>query len=385
VGARVRSLHPLAVGLVAVVLAAVFVLARLEVAADGDVTRFVVAGASFADAATLDPPLHVFDSPGYDGQFYWRMAVAPDAHELGPVHGMRMDQGIRFGRIAYPMAAWVLAAGQDGLVAWSLVGVNVLGIGAIAACAAAQCRRSGRHPLLGLLVAGSSGLVMALSRDLTEALMVATLLAGVLALDRARPWAASLAWCTAVLVHEQVLLVVAAYAVVRVVRVVRRQDRPGRWDAPWLAPALAYAGWQLVCAIRWDHLPVLQSGSKNLDVPFVGLGGLVGDWLSGDIARQEVLFPLQLALVVWLAVAAFRTPLPAERAWQRLGVGAGLLLPILLSYNVWKGPAELRQFVIVPALAWFVLIEGPTGPRRSLVGLAVLVTCATMALRVVAV
>jgi hypothetical protein len=382
---RVRSLHPLAVGALAIVLAVAFATTRLEVAAHGDVTRFVVAGASFADAATLDPPLHVFDSAGYDGQFYWRMAVAPGAHELGPVHGMRVDQGIRFGRIGYPMVARALAGGRDDLVAWTLVGANLLGIGAIAAVVAAQCRRSGHHPLLGLLVAGSSGLVMALSRDLTEVLMVAALLAGMVALDRRRPWLATAGWSAAVLVHEQALVVIGAYAVARVVHLVRTRERPGAADVPWVVPAVVYAGWQLVCLAAWDQAPLAESGSKSLAAPFVGLAGLVRDWLSGDIARQEVLVPLQLLLVVALAVAALRTTLPAEQAWHRWAVGVACLLPVLLSYNVWKGPAELRQFVILPVVAWVVLVEGPAGPRRWLTGLAVVVTCATMALRVVAI
>jgi hypothetical protein len=376
---------PLAVALLAIALASVFVLCRWSFAADGDVSRFVVAGKAFADPATIDPPIHVFDSSGYDGQFYWRMAVAPDAHDLSPAHGMRIDQGIRFGRIGYPTVAWLGALGADQRVPWALVGVNVLGIGAIAGCVASYCRRRGLDPLYGLLVAGSSGLVMALSRDLTEVLMIAGLVAGIVALDRGRVALTAAAWAFAVVVHEQALLVVGAYAVARIIDLARRRRRPERADAAWIVPAIAFAGWQLICLARWDELPVSASGSKNLGLPFAGLIGLASDWLSGDIARQEVLFPLQLLFVMALTVVALRTRLSASEAWLKAAVAAGALLAVLISYNVWKQPAELRQIAILPALAWITVLSTPTPPPRWLTTLGIVATCATAALRIVAI
>jgi hypothetical protein len=327
----------------------------------------------------------VFDSSGYDGQFYWRMAVAPDAHELSAVHGVRLDQGIRLGRVGYPVAAWLGALGHDDAVAWSLVVVNVLGIGAIAGAAALTCRRHGLDPRLGLLVAGSSGLVMALSRDLTEVLMVAGLVAGMAALDARRPVWAAVAWSFAVLVHEQALLVVGVFALVRIVDLVRSRRRPGAPDAAWAAPILAFAAWQAICDARWGSVPVAASGSKNLGLPLTGLGGLVRDWLQGDIPRQEVLFPIQLVFVVALAVTALRSRSRPDDRWQRIAVVGGVLLAVLISYNVWKQPAELRQISILPAVAWMTIMCADVRPPRSLVAFAVLVTGATVALRVVAV
>ena len=352
---------PLAVALLAIALASVFVLCRWSFAADGDVSRFVVAGKAFADPATIDPPIHVFDSSGYDGQFYWRMAVAPDAHDLSPAHGMRIDQGIRFGRIGYPTVAWLGALGADQRVPWALVGVNVLGIGAIAGCVASYCRRRGLDPLYGLLVAG------------------------IVALDRGRVALTAAAWAFAVVVHEQALLVVGAYAVARIIDLARRRRRPERADAAWIVPAIAFAGWQLICLARWDELPVSASGSKNLGLPFAGLIGLASDWLSGDIARQEVLFPLQLLFVMALTVVALRTRLSASEAWLKAAVAAGALLAVLISYNVWKQPAELRQIAILPALAWITVLSTPTPPPRWLTTLGIVATCATAALRIVAI
>ena len=84
-------------------------------------------------------------------------------------------------------------------------------------------------------------------------------------------------------------------------------------------------------------------------------------------------------------MVAFRTPLAPEARWQRIAVASGALLAVLISYNVWKQPAELRQIAILPAVGWMTILSGPDAPARWLVGLAVVVTAATLALRIVAI
>lgn len=144
----VERLTPVHVGLLASALALAFVGARLAVPADGDVSRLVVAGDEFTDPAAVEPEIHVLeDSGGYDGQFFWRLAVDPlEWDTSAPHHGVQFDNAYRPPRIVYPLLAWLAAAGQPGLVAYTLVGVNVVGCGVVAGLAARlarsrQCRR----------------------------------------------------------------------------------------------------------------------------------------------------------------------------------------------------------------------------------------------------
>ena len=248
---------PVRVGVLAAAITLAFVGLRWMIAADGDISQFVVAGVTFTDRDALDPPIHVFDTHGYDGQFYYRLAIDPIDTSLQSDVGIRMDSELRFTRITYPALAYAASLGNAGRVAWTLVLVNVAAMGVAGGAAAAFARGRGRAPIVGLLVVASSGLVMSVSRDLNEPTMVAGLVGGVALLDRrAHGWAAA-AWTVAVLAHEQALVMVGAYALARIVDIARRRARIGAEDLPWIVPAVGFTAWQLVRAAfdRWAADP----------------------------------------------------------------------------------------------------------------------------------
>ena len=139
-GERVAAWSPWTVALVAGLVALAFVALRLALAADGDITRFVVAGQAFVEPGR---GVHVFDSTGYDGQFFWRLAVDPRDWSRH-AHGVTFDNAYRAPRIGYPLAAFALAGGQAGLVPWSLVAVNVGSVAAIAGLAGRLAAAAGR-------------------------------------------------------------------------------------------------------------------------------------------------------------------------------------------------------------------------------------------------
>jgi hypothetical protein len=183
---RVRSLRPVHVGLMGSAMALAIVMARLAVPADGDVTRFVIAGDEYVDPATVDPEIYVLeDSGGYDGQFFWRLAVDPLEWEGEPHHGVHFDNAYRAPRLVYPALAWLTAGGQPELVAYTMVGINVVGYGVVAWLGAVLAQRGRKPALAGLVLAAIPGLVFALSRDLAEVVTMAAVLSGALALQRA--------------------------------------------------------------------------------------------------------------------------------------------------------------------------------------------------------
>ena len=145
-----------------------FVVLRLFIAADGDVSRFIVAGQGATSATAVQPTTHVFASYGYDGQFYFRLATNPTELHLEEYHGVRLDSPARVSRIGYPTIAWALSLGQAAWVKWSLVLTNILGLGALAFAGAHLARKFGRPAYVGLAIASASGLVMSLSRNLCE-------------------------------------------------------------------------------------------------------------------------------------------------------------------------------------------------------------------------
>jgi hypothetical protein len=91
---------PLTSALVLLVLGVLVVTARLQVAADGDVARFILVSTRWADVDHLPPGIPV-NPRGYDGQFYYRLAVDP-ADLSTTAHGIRLDTPLRRQRIGYP-------------------------------------------------------------------------------------------------------------------------------------------------------------------------------------------------------------------------------------------------------------------------------------------
>jgi hypothetical protein len=385
--AALDALTPVHIGVLAGLAMLLFVLGRLVVAADGDVTRFVVAGNVWVDAATVDPPIHVFDSDGYDGQFYWRLAVDPYARDEPAVHGVTLDNVTRATRVTYPALAYVASLAQPGLAAWSLVAVNVATYGVLAGMAAAFARDRGHGAVAGLLVAASSGLVMAVARDLCEVVMVAAVVAGVVAVGRRRYGWAALAWSVAVLTHEQAVYVVAAYGLYRLAVEVRRDRRWGAGDLPWVVPGLAFVACQGLMAAVTGEVAILGSGGNNATLPFAELLPELAGWLTGDLSKQEALVLPELALlvaVVGVAARRWRLVDAADR-WLLCALAVGALFAASLSREVWVGPAELRQVVLVPTLAWLVVLAARQAPPVLLTAATGVVWVAVVGLRMAAI
>jgi hypothetical protein len=385
---RSRPVAAWTVALVAGLVAVLFVSLRFAVAAHGDVSRFVVAGNVAVDPATVSPPIHVFASDGYDGQYYWRLATNPSELHTARYRGVELDSVLRDSRIAYPALAWLFAFGRSGWVTWSLVAVNVLAIAALGAAGSVLSRVHGRSPWWGLMLASSTGLIMAVSRDLNEATMVAGLVAGIALLSLRRPGWASPCWLLACLAHEQALLCVLPFAVWSLVGHVRaRSWRPVSTDGPWLVALAGFGAWQLCCRLVVGSVPVLASGGASLDVPFRGLVAQARVWARTGLARQEYLVVPQLALLAVLVVVAFRRAraLPAHERWLPWVLGAASLVAVTLSQQVWVGPAELRQFVVLATIAWLVIVISPQRIPSVLVAATVGVWLLTAVVRSVAV
>ena len=147
-----------------------------------DTSVFIVAGDQHVDAAQLPSPIYVRpNSDGYDGQFYYRLALAPfDLRQL--LDGIKVDAPAwRMKRMVYPVLAWALSLGQPRLVPLALLLINLAGIAAIALFAARLTRRLELPALVPFAIMLWPGFVVTLTHDTTEILSTAFLMA---ALDR---------------------------------------------------------------------------------------------------------------------------------------------------------------------------------------------------------
>jgi len=342
-----------------------FVVERLIVVAHGQVSRFVMAERSYANPARVPRGLVVLPNNGYDGQFFYRLALNPsNLHRTA--YGITFDSNFRVQRIGYPVLAWLVSFGQHPWVPLALVMVNVLALTALGFLGGLLAREVNRHALWGLLLAGYFGFVFSLGRDLAEPAAAAFLLAGLLAYRRGRPVLAGLLLAYGSLTRETVMVFVAAIAIVRIVSVLRRKVRPGRQDLAWIVPSAVFAGWQVVTLAVTGNFALAADSSDNTGVPGQAMVHGVAthvSHLSLHSAANDAWVVEFAVLMILVALAAASLRATTAPVHERLAFGFFIVELFILSPGIWNGVADLRSLDEVYLFAILILL----GARRRLV------------------
>jgi hypothetical protein len=366
-----RTDRPIISGLIALVAALAFVLARWQTWAKGDITRFILVGRHFATLSQLPRGVAVAPTYGYDGQFFYRLALNP-VNFSHIAYGIRVDQPYRYMRIGYPWLTWLVSFGQHVLVPVMLVVINIVAVGAIGYLGGMFARQGGRHALAGLVLPAYFGLLTSLSRDTAEPLAAACLLGGLLAIRARRPVLAGLLLAYGALTRESVMVAVAAVAIVDFIGVIRRRRsvRPGRDDLAWALPAAAFVAWQVVVKVAVGRFPLLVDANGNTGSPFITPLKAVEHNLTHinlHHFEQYDLWFLELAILILLAVAALlslrSTNAPVH---ERLALILYMIEICVVSPSTWYSlDADLRSFIEVYLLAAIILLGTPRHRLRA--------------------
>jgi hypothetical protein len=301
---------------------------------DFDASVFVVAGDSFVDAEQAPADLAILeDSDGYDGQFFYRLALDPFTSEEVEF-GIRLDApGWRQQRLLYPLIVWIVSIGNPAAVPVLLIVVNLVGLGSIGWFGARVAMQMGRHALWGLLFSFYPGFLISLSRDLSEIVATAFLLLGILFVTRTRFLAAAIAFGAAVLTRETTLLVPLAAGGAALLG--DESGHPSNRRARYLLviPLCVYAGMQIVLWIHWGELPIAR-GRGQLGAPLGGiLHFLRSDWLFQEahpLRLAAFLFVPAVAVLAACAPSSTHAGRPIVLAWMAY---VGLML--LLTAKIW--------------------------------------------------
>jgi hypothetical protein len=360
--------RPAICGLLALLATLGFVLARWQRWSHGHISSWILVGQRFAGPG-LAPGIGLRTGTGYDGQFYYRLALNP-ADLSQTAYGITLDAPYRLMRIGYPALVWLASLGHGGLVPFMLVAVNVAAMVAMGFLGGMFARDGGHHALCGLLVPMYFGLLTSVSRDTAEPVACAFLLAGLLAVRRRRPVLAGLLLACGVLTRETVMVAVLAIAAVRCVSLVRQRQWPGRADFAWLLPAIAFPAWELVCRFATGSLPLLADGDQNAGAPFVAAFDAIRanverlSWTGFSNIDDWVLELAVLIVVTTLALCSLRrTQAPVH---ERVALVAYLVEICVVTPSTWGSlTADMRSFVEVYLLAVIVLLGVPRTRRAS--------------------
>ena len=315
--------------------------------------QFVNIGRQYHTKGTSSPAIKharpIDDRIGYDGQFYYFLAVDPK-------HGRDyMDApGIIYSRIAYPMTARALSGGNASVIPYMMVLVNILAAVGGTLAIAFFLKRRGLPPALALFYGLFPGLVLAVLRDLTEPLAFGLAAAGLLAFNprsKLRLLASASLFGCAMLTRETVALFPAILALGLLVGVgtaaARWRERV-RWGN--LVRAVAFAELVFAPFFLWRHVLATLLPHVTTQEPFVGgehhvVGGAAGTALA--------------ALVPFHAIAG---------QWPWNGEDVGNLLTVVLPALLWAGIAiallrrklSLEPFLVLANVAVFVVFVPTT-------------------------
>lgn len=366
--------RPSATALVTGAAAAVFVLAQLAFV-DLDPYRFVRIGDEFGDPARVPAGAVVLPGQsGYDGQFYYRIALDPFVADR-VAFGITIDNGpFRHQRVLYPAIVWALSGGAAPFVPWLLIGVNLAGLIVVGWLAGRLSRASGRHALWGVGISFYPGFLITLARDLTEIVAACFFLGTLVLLRLGRPLIAAGTMSIGVLARETVLGLPVAVLAAATIDGVRRRALDARAFA-FLLPLVVAVVWQTIIARAWAA-PAFATTAAAFTGP--GTGAFPGSglelafiWRSIHPRGDWVVFFVFLASATAIAARTFRrssVPLHEKIAW--IGYVAGAFALELHSWHMPNG--FLRALTELGALnALVVLGTAAASPRIVLTALTV--------------
>jgi len=328
-----------ACALAALLLASLFSIALLS-RHQFNAGALVVAGDQYTDPARAPRGLPVErHSAGYDGQFYYRLALNPFTHRWIE-YGIRLDvPTYRQQRILMPLIAWIFSLGNPSAIPWLFLIINIAGVALLAWCSSRLAA-----PWWSAAVWLYPGWLLTLSRDCSEIVEVSLLMATALALQGRRRFAlATILGTLAVLAKETALLGIIGLTLMQL---------PAAF-APLIVPVVAHLALKMLLFNVWQAQSSLGTG--HFAIPFSGLIH------SFSLARP---FPMMtnfelgaLAMMAVLAALSFRRTYGA--AWL-------LYLPLLavLDEGFW---IEDWSFMRAATEFWvFAALLGATSSRRQI-------------------
>jgi len=295
---------------------ALFVWARID---NDGVKWFVHLGSRFETAAhtsaKIGPQLGAQSRVGYDGQYYFAVAVDP-AHAHDYMDG---KAGYVYGRPLLPLLAGVTGGGSVRAVPYTLLAIDLAAVLTATLAIGLWLRARAVSPWWSALFGLYPGLVSTVFRDLTEPLAFAFVACAMLALQRRRTWLSAALFALALLTRETTFPFALA-AVALVALEVRTWRRPLAYFVAAFAPLLI-----------WKGIVGLWIGGKSQQgisvIPFAGLLHYRPFDKQHWLIVAVVVVPSLLAAVGALLVAR-RAPVEAG-----LVVATALIYVVLLRKN----------------------------------------------------
>jgi len=329
---------------------------------------YISFGHKSVDASELAVPAkYISNEFGYDGQFYFRLALDPFSNEER-VHGIRFDNPpFRHQRILLPFLTWVIAGGNPELSATVMLTINLLAVAGITLVGGALLGSFGLSPWPALLLAFYPGFAISVERFLSEPLSCLLLLLSLLCLTNKRVAWGGVILALAVLARETALAAALAMAGIWVLQSIFR-IKTDRWRAPgatyWMPAIVTYIAWQIWLQDHWSVDANLVPTKNSLLVrPFSGVVASFESLIS-NLSLDNIFF-LFMMLVTFGWIVAVTLSFRGSQGPYRWIWLAYLALATLLGMPIWdNSPGFIRITTELNVIGLLVYLSAVKTPHR---------------------
>jgi hypothetical protein len=233
-----------------------------------DHTRFIMAGDFFVDASKVPAKIKIMpNSVGYDGQFFYRLALNPFTNKKWD-YGIELDDPPwRQRRFLYPLLAWMLSFGKPKLISWMLIIVNFIAICFIGFVGGMYAKSAGLNALWGMSFPLYAGFVMTITRDLSEIVEISLIIATFYFLKKKHQICAAVALTLAVFTKEPSLLIAWSGFLVFLYGIIKKKSEI-KWYLP-IIPGLAHVIWHFGLYFYWG-ISLKSDFIDKIGIPFAG-------------------------------------------------------------------------------------------------------------------
>lgn len=309
-----------------------------------DVTWFVLAGDKFSDKNLAFENLKIYpDSQGYDGQFYYRLALDPFTDKLEDFGVVFDVPQYRQQRILYPLIVWSMSLGNPYLIPYMLILVNFISLCVIGWCGGYFFKLRNYHSVLGILFPLYYGFFISFALDLVEILEVALLMVAILTLHRNQFFFIFFI-LLAMLAKETALILVVTMIIYQFFR------RSNRWPI-LILPILAYLIWRIWLYQNWssDNFDAVR---YSIGFPLSGFLSFVISIIQGEKGGTQLVWMFQiLSIVVFFLLVILKIRHSDAFGFIKLGWIIYAFLAFSLTRAVW-----VEDWAFMRALSEFYVL-----------------------------
>lgn len=322
-----------------------------------DITRLIKAGDHYVKSSELKRVIYVnSNSFGYDGQFYYRLALDPLTNKETE-DGITLDKpAYRQKRLIYPLISRLVSF-KPSYIPYALVIINLLGIAYLSYLSCKLVIIFKRKLIYSLIIPFYPGFIFTLYRDLTEIIAISLLFTGIIALNNKKNKLAVLFFVLSSFTKETTLIIPIG---ILLAYLFFNKKANKNWLIISLVPIITYVIWHFVINYLWKNNGI-DSLRTNLTIPLNGFFQLLKNLLFNPsniiiVYIIEILFLLFFIYNVFVVLKNSKVLLYIKTAWI-----AVIMLVAVLNYNVFEEDiAFMRSCAELYLIGCFILIKSNT-------------------------